>query len=53
MISVRSRLGLITPPSQSRDGTAIAMAIQSRRATALTYSSSAWTCPSSTCPLRT
>ena len=44
---------LTTPPSQSRDGTAIAMAIQSRRPTALTYSSSAWTCPNSTCPRRT
>ena len=32
MIRARSRRGLITPPSQSRDGTAIAMAIQSRRA---------------------
>ena len=29
---VRSRRALITPPSQSRDGTAIAIAIQSRRA---------------------
>ena len=29
------------------------MAIQSRRPTALTYSSSAWTCPNSTCPRRT
>ena len=53
VIRVRSRRGLTTPPSQSRDGTAIAMAIQSRRPTALTYNSSAWTCPSSTCPRRT
>ena len=43
VINLRSRRALTTPPSQSRDGTAIAIAIQNRRATALTYNSSAWT----------
>src|SRR5512135_1495992 len=45
MIRVRSRRGLSTPPSPSRDGTAIAIAIPSRRATALTYNSPAGSVP--------
>jgi hypothetical protein len=46
----QTRRGLITPPSHSRAGAAMAIAIQTRRPTILTDNSLAWTCWRSTCP---
>src|SRR5262249_46024530 len=47
-ISSMLRIGLTTPPSHRREGTAIAMATQDRPPCRLAYSSSAWTWPRST-----
>jgi hypothetical protein len=49
VINGKSRWGLRTPPSHSREGAAMVMAIQTRRPTSATHSSSAWMCCSSTC----